>query len=54
MNEEYVNKSGETISLCKDGPNYLVECSDNKDKSRWLKTFRDENEARKEFERWRS
>lgn len=48
---EYKFSSGETISLIKDEPNYMVECWDNKNKSRWLKSYRNEIEARKEFER---
>lgn len=54
LTKEYVNNSGETITLTKDGPNYIVECFDHSNVSRWCKMIKDENEANIEFERWRA
>lgn len=51
MSEEYKAPSGETISIHKDGPYYYVECYD--DECRWTKMYRNEDDAKIEFERWR-
>lgn len=39
MNEEYVNKSGETVSMHKDGPYFYVENFDKEDNCRWTKMY---------------
>lgn len=50
MFEEYTAPSGETISLYKDGPYFYVAC-DKGEENRWSKIYRNEDDAKIEFER---
>lgn len=48
---EHITKAGETIEFSKAGKDYLVECWDKANNSRWCKSFRKREDAIKEFER---
>ena len=52
-NEEYETPSGEIIAKYKDGPYWYVTC-DKGEHNRWTKMYKNENDAKMEFERWRT
>jgi hypothetical protein len=53
--DSYKLKDNETeIILSKDGPNWIVDQFDKDGNARWNRLFRNEEDARKEFNRWRN
>lgn len=50
--DEYKAPSGDNIIIYKDGPLWYV-CCDKDNQNRWTKMYRNEDDAKIEFERWR-
>lgn len=52
--DEYRTSQHEVVVLVRTGGVWTVECYDRSDISRWAKDFKTEDEARTEFNRWRT
>jgi hypothetical protein len=51
--EEYKLPNGQTVSIQFNGYHWEVGCWNTDDTAHWYKEFEIENEARKEYERWK-
>lgn len=54
--DSYRTAMGENVTLSVSPSKilYIVDCWDSEDNSRWHKEFDNEEDARSEFDRWRS